>query len=480
MKKVCIFLVFALLMFSATSPLFARGSSEAQSNEPVKLTLYMPGPARLVKDVDMVEGKLAEYTIPKINASLDINFIGWGEWTNKKSLMIASGEGFDIGFTAIWDDFENEVVRNAWLPLNSLIDNHASSLYEVVGDFLIGPTVDGKIYAIPTVKEIAYGNQFLANKKYIDKYNIDITTIKSFSDAERWMKVIKENEPGIAGWFVDAPAAPGTYYLKVNNNFEESINFYFLDKRDMKIKHRAHIDTFWEGIEMTRRWYKEGYFQNDLEDLLISSDYMNEMRKGNFVFYLKEAHPGKVGEMTGTYGFEFVGSGALDTPVATRNTMLGSMMAISRTSKHPEEAIKMLELMNTDPYVNNLINYGIEGLHWDFVDKSNNIIKIAENNNGYTPNMTWALQNQFLNYLREYEDPAKWDKYKEFNDNSEVGLLIGFSPDVSSLKTEVAAVENVDSTYRVLLTYISIIFSLQKPVVHSADLAASFFSRATA
>ena len=59
------------------------------------------------------------------------------------------------------------------------------------------------------------------------------------------------------------------------------------------------------------------------------------------------------------------------------------MQAISRTSKNPEIAMKFLEMFNTDKYLNNLINFGIEGTH--YVKVADNVIKAGPQNDQYNP-----------------------------------------------------------------------------------------------
>ena len=39
-------------------------------------------------------------------------------------------------------------------------------------------------------------------------------------------------------------------------------------------------------------------------------------------------------------------------------------MAVNANTKHPVECIKFLNLLNTDPEIRNLFNYGIEGVHY--------------------------------------------------------------------------------------------------------------------
>ena len=48
----------------------------------------------------------------------------------------------------------------------------------------------------------------------------------------------------------------------------------------------------------------------------------------------------------------------------TNASARGAMTAINKNSAHPEKAMEFLNLVNTDEYLRNLLNYGIEGVHW--------------------------------------------------------------------------------------------------------------------
>jgi ABC-type glycerol-3-phosphate transport system substrate-binding protein len=81
---------FAGILLIVTAALFAAGGEESgERSEPVTLSLYMPGPGTQ-DDEEMVESALSECSVPLINADMDVNFVGWGEWFDKKRLMIAS------------------------------------------------------------------------------------------------------------------------------------------------------------------------------------------------------------------------------------------------------------------------------------------------------------------------------------------------------------------------------------------------------
>ena len=49
-------------------------------------------------------------------------------------------------------------------------------------------------------------------------------------------------------------------------------------------------------------------------------------------------------------------------------SVMGSMQAISANSKYPEKAMEFLNLLNTDPTLRNMVDSGIEGVHYKKLD----------------------------------------------------------------------------------------------------------------
>ena len=439
-----ILMMLALVLVSVGLA-FAGGQAQATApGEPVPVMIWLPGGAQ--DDQAAVNQAARDYAGPLIGAYPEVQFFGWGEWWDRKQLAIQSREEMDIVFTAEWNNYHQEVLRNAWLPLNDLIDDHAPALRDAVGFFLEGPVRDGRIYAIPTVKEGADSAQWFFNEQLVQKYSIPYRTIVTPADLEPYLQLIKDNEPDVIPYLLDGVSELTNATLhNVWNRIGAGADFTYFEDTG-RVQYKWHRDETWERARRMRDWYLRGFFQPEVDDVGGETNSNRYFQSGNWFAYSHVGHPGKAGELSAAHGYTIVGTGPLSQPVVTTDILLGSMMAISQTSRKPVESIKLLELMNTDQRFNNLLNYGVEGRHFRFVNEQQGIIE-AIPNSGYAPNMQWALQNQFLTYLYPTEDPRKWENYLAFNDSAKLSPVVGFTADQGPIRTQLASISNVKELY---------------------------------
>jgi putative aldouronate transport system substrate-binding protein len=447
MRSRAISLVAVLFLLLGAGTVFAA--------DPVPVKLLMPGGPQ-PPDTQLVIDAAKAYAGPKIGAYPVIEYIAWDNWPQAKRLRLAAGEDMDIVFTASWSDWAQELATNAWIPLEGLIDKNAPELRKIVGVFLDGGTFNGHIYAIPTVKEQAEGSQFIFNKAYVDKYKVPVTKIKGFEDLEPWLQKIKDNEPGVVPYILDGNTTPSGLY---DYNWD-AVGFgrqYYLDHKpyaaeDGKVHYLYFMDSIWSHLTITRSWYLKGYYQPEVADLgnQLTAQSLKYQTNGQFFAFAHVDHPGKVPEQIAAEGRPLIGSGSLWKPMVTKNVLNGSMDAIAHTSKKSVEAIKILALMNKDKFFNNLLNFGIEGKHYTFVDNKKGVIKPLKpmnSNEGYAPNMQWALQNQLITYLTQSDPPDKWEQYKKYNASAGVWPTVGFIEDLTEVSSQVAAVDAVRQQY---------------------------------
>lgn len=411
--------------------------------KPYEINWYIPGTPQ--KDVALIEEAANDYLKDKINATLKIVFMTWGDYVEKVNVMLQSGEYFDICFTSDWSTpmYRTSVAAGLFTPLNDplndLFSQYAPKTKDILGeDVLRGTRIGGLNYAIPCNKEMARCRGYCFNKELVEKYDFDITTVEKYQDVEPMLKIIKENEPGIY---------PHGGSIPLDWNFATDTNVPLATYT----KAGAKEVLFWyetpeyqEMIRTANKWWKLGYIRQDFNT--SKEDDVANYKVFAADFTLK---PGKDAEISNQYGNEWVQK--MLTPVIMSNVELGgSMQAIPRSAKDPARVMMFLELVNTDVFINNLINFGIENKH--YVKISDNIIDFAPDtdggrDSGYNPAMSWVTGNVFINYLFKTEDPKKAEKYLEFNKGSIPMETLGFSFDNSPVKSEIAAIKNISAEY---------------------------------
>ncbi len=135
----------------------------------------------------------------------------------------------------------------------------------------------------------------------------------------------------------------------------------------------------------------------------------------------------------------------------------GTLTAVNKNTEHPEKCVEFLNLLNTDTYLRNLLNYGIEGVHWDKAEVPEEEAKAAEGKEyvlDYKVKLNPEKQKDyavayfvqggmFNTAVLETEPIDKWATFKEFNEASQEAPSFGFDFDLDPVSTEVAGFRNV-------------------------------------
>ncbi|MEE0203431.1 MAG: ABC transporter substrate-binding protein [Muricomes sp.] len=420
------------------------GKSGKSEKEVVNLKIHTLIPEQ--KDQKEVMDALNEYTKEKIGVTVDYVFHG-SSYADKIQVIIASGEEYDACFTSNWiNAFNTNVAKGAFLDIKELLPEVAPDLYNTLPEaFWQAATIDGGIYAVPNQQIAARQIGALMPKEFVDKAGVNIDELHTLTDLKEYAKSAKENFDAKVGGVNRSQAADYCGY--------EYISDYMSAGAVKMGDTKAKVVNFYE----TDEWKSMLYELSDLnkEGLLdgqcgYMDEYSESQRKGKktSAFYSGTYKPGVEAEESTRAGYETVFAKAAVEPFMTTNSVIATMYAVSNTSKHPEETLKYLELVNTDPYVMNLLSYGIEGKHYEKI--SDNMIKPVADS-GYSHGQSWALGNVFNSYAIEGQPEDVWEQTEALNDSAQVSPLIGFSFDPEPVKMEIASVSKVVKEYESLV-----------------------------
>ncbi|WNR44533.1 ABC transporter substrate-binding protein [Paenibacillus roseipurpureus] len=430
----------------------APGSTAQSQLAPRELNWYYTGPGPQ-KDVALIEEKMNAYLKDKINATVKLHALDWGSYDQKISTLLASGESIDLVVSNSWAfQYPNAVAKGQLTDLTPLLDKYAPETKKLLSErnWLEPQAINGKVYNLPTIKEMASQAGIMFNKDLADKFGIDVTKIKTYKDLEQVFKVVKEKDPSITPFAMtnglDVIHAGLGWDLTIPYSISTGI---YLDPSTDKWAPIFSNPIYKDYLTQTRNYYTEGYINKDAATL---KDVVPLMKSGKAFSYPSQLKPGNDKEASKSYGVNLV-QVPLSKVVSTQGDLTNSMMAIPTTSKDPARALMFYNLMYTDPYLINLMDYGIEGTHWVWLDKEKQIIDFAPATNGgkdsgWNHGTNWLFGNQLLSYIFKGEDPNKWKNFEEFNKSATRGPDFGFTFDSEPVKREVAALKNVDTEFK--------------------------------
>ncbi|MFD2331722.1 ABC transporter substrate-binding protein [Cohnella sp. GCM10020058] len=437
----------------ASTSATASASAPSPANlAPVELSWYVPGTPQ--KDTELVEAEIDKYLKEKINATVKIKFIDWSSFEQKINAMTATGENLDLVFTASWfNNYITNAGKGAYVPLNDLLDQYGPHLKEKFGKYLPSAQVNGKLYAIPyNISAMALQRGIDVSKELADKYRFDPTGIKKLVDFEPLYAQIVQNEKGIipVGMDNNQRSYLAMYtlpYMFIDNKLPGAVK---QGDDSLTVVNQYETPEFKQYAELMRSWNEKGFINKDSVSL---KDSDTPLKAKKFAGIVDNAAPGWDVSFKNNYGFDIYQVTTTE-PEITTSGIFSSMTAISKTSKNPERAMMLLDLVNSDPALLNLFAFGIEGKHYAVVDSSSDIkiIKrpdgVTAETNGYDLNGGgWLFADPWMLYDYSPDRVAQVEAQKAFVDTAKLSPILGFVFNPDAVKTQVASVTAIFDQY---------------------------------
>jgi len=423
--------------------------SSSKSGEYVKLVLWGNGGADTA-DCEAVAEAISKITREKIGCEIQLVR---GQDAEQIQLALTTGEPIDLlCYNNISGQF-NTVVNNNWAyPLDDLLDKFGQGAKDFINpNDLDACRYNGVLYALPNQKDTSRAAGFAMRKDICDALGITVPEYGTYDQMHDILVKVHAAYPDMyplvptwanGGMQTTLPADPLGDSLGVLEDCRES---------STTVVNQAETKSFQDLCYMMWQWNQEGLIMPDAttttENALLSSN--------GFAMY-ENWKPGKELEVYKGNGKE-VYFMKIHGPIKHTAIPNGNSWIIPYCSKHPEEAMKMWNLMYTDPEISNLLINGIEGKHWVWANDAHTMIKSPEgvdpNASGYS-SMDWAWPNQQITPVWEgAEDPDLWKKLNEFNNSGVASPAMGFIWDSSSVMNQVTACNNVASEYRTALSW---------------------------
>lgn len=421
----------------------ATAAAKVEQLAPVELIWNFPLSA-IPADMATVQDAVNKITKAKINATVKLQPQIFADYTQKMNTTVAAGENFDILWTSNWNfDYVTNQSKGAFIPLDDLITKYAPTVTKSMPDFVWNATkIGGKIYGVPNYQTVTNKEGFLIQKKYADKYNLDVKSIKKLEDLEPFLAKVKAGESkDVVPFLVDRAGRFGNMYRMNGLELITSIAGIDLTNPD-KVINVYETPQFAKYLDLMKSWHDKGLINDNAATLKNKADIE---KTGNAVVQVHNVlKPG----VEDAYKIANGGNDVIAIPVteawAGTGSIITTMSAISKTSKNPDRAMMLINLLNTDKELYNTISFGVEGKHYTKV--SDNVVKINKDA-GYVPNASWVFGNTFNAFLPEGQDPNVVANTKKENETAKPSPLMGFKFVTAPVAAEIANIVTVIDQY---------------------------------
>lgn len=372
---------------------------------------------------DAWKAKINPYLEEKIGVNIEFEVVAWGDWDNRRSVVVNSNENYDILFTNL-NTYTNDVNLGAFCDITDLLATEAPELNKFIPkNYWEATKVNGKIYAVPTYKDSSATQYFVWDTKLAEETGEDVTNLHDLASIDGVLRKIndklgspsfimrQEGVTSIIGNTYDGMSA-GLLPLGVKYDDESRTVVNTFEQKEVM-----------EQYKLLHQWYKDGIINADAATLAETPTYRP--------FQIAQGWSGAAKTSWGPQmGVDAVAIQFGDSVLAN-DTVQGSMSCISASSKHPDKALQLLELVNTDSHVRDALYFGLEGDNFEYtadgkVHKINEDWEMA----GYT-------QGTFFNVTQlDTEEFNQWEEVKTLNENAKPSVMLGFSIDKTPVEDQ--------------------------------------------
>ena len=421
----------AMMLSAAQITAFADGDVK-------EVSLHLPTVYDL-PDAPMVEDAINQITEEKYGIHLNLTYITTGNWQQQSNLLFTGDEADVI---AVFMTPLSSYVKNG--QLTDLTDYYANASDEFKQvwseEEMRGTTVDGKIYAIPNLRN--FGNiiglnidsdiaaEFgIENGQKLTMEEVDDFLTKAHEKyPDRYALIPQGGDSMINGdWTWDGLG--DAQYLGVLEDQGQST----------EVKNLFETDDFIDFCTWTRKWYQEGI---TMQDVLSNTQPFQTLIGNDLAIACFDNY--SVNNVPGITRTEVISAWAQS------NSYQALCYGINVNSKDKDAAWELMQILYTDKDVCTLLADGIEGTHYTVNDDGT--ISFVDGKSaadcGYgMAEGYWIVPYSGNTYPLDVNGPTFFDDLLQFNKDTLKTKAFGFCFDTSNVVDQYTACSNIRDKY---------------------------------
>ena len=425
-----------------TSGSTTTGTSEAAtgSGDVVTLKWVMVGNGQ-PSNYDAWLQQINPYLEDKIGVNIDVEVVGWGDWDQRRNVIVNTAGDYDILFTNV-NTYTNDVGIGAFLDITDLVQQYAPDLWaSIPADYWDACRVDGQIYAVPTMKDSSISNYVVWDKAAMDAAGYDGSTMTDLYDLTEpfsnpdFQEYVQSK--GSVAWPLSRSGATYltfTYDTMGAGLIAMGVKYNDTEGKVVSIYEQPEIMDY---LKLFHQWYQDGIINSDA----ATADEENAYKPAAVAQGWPKAAVTTWGPNMGVEAVAY----KWGPTIISNDSVRGSLSCISNNCEHPEKALEFLQLVNTDSYVRDLLYYGVEGENWHYTDDTHEWV--------HKDNADWTMagytQGSFFTVTPTDDfDFNQYDEVEKLNEEAEPSVLLGFSMDVTPVSTQLNQCISIAERYK--------------------------------
>ena len=424
-------------------------------SSPYTVQMYLIGDTP--NDWDEVLGLINDYLKP-FNTDINVTFLSWSDYSTMYSLVLQGGDA-DLIFTAPWCYMYTEAAKGSFYTLDKdfIANNMPLTNKYQAAESWDETTLSGQTIAVPSNTAQPMGKIVAIRQDIADKY--DIKELSSWEDYKNFSLTVAEKETPDSGIYALAAAGDNNElwdvyreqydtFLALDSDFFDMIYEYKEGQLPIRddIKLAYEYEPFREYAKDMKEMADAGcWSRSALTNTVTDDDAFGALQGASIAWnasvftYMRQAEQ--------TDGVTCAAYDITSPHLVGCEAYSNNDMAITASSKMPERAAMVLDIMKMDTYVNHLILLGEEGKHYSMGDNNEytRIDGAVENYPPMTVSASWAIKNG------ELSEAGGDEREKAVSDSWEERVVsnptITFVFDDANVVNEKAAVNTVLSSY---------------------------------
>ncbi len=315
----------------------------------------------------------------------------------------------DIFLVRGLDNYKAYIERAALSALDSELNGTSKILKQYIYPTFLSKAKIGSTYAIPNNHVIGEYKYLLVNKALVEKLYWNPEDLTTLTACKEFILDVK-NYSDVTPMLAEADASGMHYWSEKDGDWSllaSRVPNVITADYSASIQHTYSINEYCDVVSMMKHLNEAGCIATDASKVkefgvgVVSGDAtLPAQYEEDYYVYIHEK------------------------PMASTDDIYGSMFAVSAYTKSVARSMEIITMLNTNTELRTILQYGVEGVHWQIDDKDEDVIKIISKD--YKMNLR-DTGNVYMTYPAEGKPMSYWDACKQQNLDSLVSPFLGFS-----------------------------------------------------